>query len=138
MASYHHCVYNQLEVSLTKDCLSQCNIVAATCFDMLTFLGFLSTMAMISKNFPNIFSFIVCNPSLCHEMAQRHWIVEGVDRWPQTLTFPITMTLSVQSDQIIFSTATELLVISNYIATIAAELISMVRELKAVQCTRIN
>jgi hypothetical protein len=71
-------------------------------------------------------------------MAQQRWIVEGVDRMPQTLTFPITMTLSVQSDQIIFSTATELLVISNYIATIAAELISMVREFKAVQCTRIN
>ena len=36
---------------------------------------------------------------LCHEMAKRRWIVEGVDRLPQTLTFPITITLSGKSDQ---------------------------------------
>ena len=38
--------------SLSAKTVSQCNVVAATCFDMLTFLGFLSTMTMISKFFP--------------------------------------------------------------------------------------
>ena len=38
--------------SLSAKTVSQCNVVAATCFDMLTFLGFLSTMTMISKFIP--------------------------------------------------------------------------------------
>ena len=51
--------------SLSAKTVSQCNVVAATCFDMLTFLGFLSTMTMISKKkIQNIFPFIISNQNV--------------------------------------------------------------------------